>query len=73
MAYKRKTRDVYILELDYGYGHWEFGDHSDGYPGTLRDKRKAMRELLPDWISAGAQAVRIRKARERIDNEKETV
>lgn len=61
MAYVRKTRDVYEVGVDYGYGH---GFEAVAYEDSLKDaKRTATDYLLNDQF---AQWVRVKKRRQPI-------
>lgn len=47
MAYKRKTRDVWVLYVDYGQG-WEY--ELTGYSrDEIRQRRKEYRENCPQY------------------------
>ena len=60
MAYKRKTRDAYAIEVNYGYGHgWE---HE-----VTEDTWKDAREQLKCYRETCAYPVRARRFRERIN------
>jgi hypothetical protein len=60
--YKRKTRDVYEVQADYGYGH--------GFEVVTReDTRKAARERLREYRKndTAARSLRLVTRRERIE------
>ena len=56
-AYKRKTRDVWNIELNYGYG-WESESEYDNYEADLKEYKEHAKHY-------GA-SVRLVKKRERI-------
>jgi hypothetical protein len=59
MAYKRKTRDKYLLEINYGFGHgWE--------GATAEDTRAAIKERLREYRENQSYPVRVRKVRQPI-------
>ena len=59
MAYKRKTRDVWRVEVNYGFGHgWEY---------QIAEYSKAeARKRLAEYRENCAYPSRLRKTRERI-------
>ena len=61
MTYQRKTRDVYDVEGNYGYG--------DGWEAvTAEDNRKEARERLKEYReNEPGTPFRIKKHRERIE------
>lgn len=59
--YKRKTEDVFDLEIDYGHGHGFETVHS---ATTLADIRQTKKEYEAN--DQYAQRIRIRKYREKI-------
>lgn len=62
MAYKRKTRDVWNIEANYGYGHgWEV-EYSEYSFREAKERIKEYRENCPQY------PVRIIKKRERIED-----
>lgn len=62
MAYKRKTRDVWCIDTNYGYG-WETESEytADDYPDPKLAAHRDAREY-----ALIAQSVRVIKRRERI-------
>lgn len=61
MAYQRKTRDVWHLYVDYGYGHgWEheFDEYS---AKEIRDRQREYRENCPQYPT------KVVKGRERLE------
>ena len=61
MAYQRKTRDVYEIQQDWGYGDgWETVSSCDTRREAI-EERKAYRENQPE------APVRIKKVREPIE------
>jgi hypothetical protein len=60
MAYKRKTKDVWYILVNYGYGHgWEHECTEESW-ADAKAQLKCYRENCPQY------PVRARKARERI-------
>lgn len=55
MAYVRKTRDIYEIWTNYGYG-WELEDSTYSYDEALY--------LRKEYRMAGAKEIRIKKKRE---------
>jgi len=61
-SYVRKTRDVWDIEQNFGYGDgWEVVTTETSFR-EARDRRREYRENQPEY------PVRIRKRRERIEN-----
>lgn len=59
--YQRKTRDVYVIQQNFGYGDgWEDVSACDTYR-EAREERRVYRENQPEY------PVRIYKVRERIE------
>lgn len=62
MSYKRKTRDVWNIEVNYGYGHgWEV-ECTEYSLREAKERLKEYRENCPEY------PVRIVKKRERIED-----
>lgn len=61
MAYKRKTKDVWRIEIDYGYGEYEVVSEYDSY-------REAKEDFHEYYIHANSYNGRciLRKRREKI-------
>lgn len=64
MAYKRKTRDRWDIETNYGYG-WE----AENSEYTREDARRSLREYRENMQAFGKCMVRMVKHRERIEAE----
>ena len=63
MAYQRKTRDIFVLQSNYGYQHgWEDTTYEDTWRAA-RAQLTCYRENQPEY------AHRVIKRRERIDQE----
>lgn len=62
MAYQRKTRDVFDIEADYGYGH---GFEVVTCETTRSEARARLREYREN--DTNAKSLRIKKRRERIE------
>ena len=62
MAYVRKTKDVYYIDTNYGYG-WETESTYD--KDDYENPRKSAREDAKEYARLGCQ-VRVVKRRERI-------
>lgn len=62
MAYQRKTKDVYVIETNYGYG-WE--EESEYDKDDYENPRKAAYEDAKEYRIAGAMT-RITKRRIKI-------
>jgi len=61
MKYIRKTRDVYEVEANYGYGHgWESVTAEETY-GAARERIREYRENMPEY------PYRLKVRRERIE------
>ena len=67
MAYKRKTKDVWCIETNYGYG-WETESEydKDDYENPCRSARQDLKEYQLMMASYGGSA-RLRKRREEIN------
>lgn len=63
MAYKRKTRDVWELYVDYGYG-WEYAT-AEFTRGEIKQREKEYKENCPQY------PVKLVKHRERIGESNE--
>lgn len=59
MACKRKTRDVWRLYVNYGYG-WEYEFEEDSL-SEIKKRKKEYRENCPQY------PIKVVKGRERID------
>ena len=62
MAYQRKTKDVYVIETNYGYG-WE--EESEYDKDDYTDPLKSAKEDAKEYRIAGAMT-RIVKRREKL-------
>lgn len=59
MAYQRKTRDIYVIQGNYGYGHgWE--------DECSEDSRREARQRLKEYRENGPGAYRLICRRERL-------
>ena len=57
MAYVRKTRDEWLVQVDYGYGHgWE----DECQEGTLREAHARLREYRENVPQYPARLKRVR-------------
>ena len=59
MTYQRKTRDVWRLYVNYGYG-WEYEFEEDSL-SEIKKRKKEYRENCPQY------PIKVVKGRERID------
>ena len=66
MAYQRKTKDVWCIETNYGYG-WEIESEydKDDYEYPYRSAREDLKEYRLHMASYGG-CVRLRKRREKL-------
>lgn len=66
MAYQRKTKDVWCIETNYGYG-WETESEydKDDYENPCRSAKEDLKEYRIAVASHGGTC-RLRKRRERI-------
>lgn len=64
MSYKRKTKDRWDIETNYGYG-WE----TENSEYTREDARRSLREYRENMQRYGMCMVRMTKHRERIEAE----
>lgn len=62
MAYKRKTRDRWDIETNYGYG-WEV----ENSEYTRKDAKRSLREYRENLQKYGKCDVRMTKHRERLE------
>ena len=64
MAYKRKTRDRWDIETNYGYG-WEV----ENSEYTRKDAKRSLQEYRENLQAYGKCDVRLVKHRERLEEE----
>lgn len=64
MAYKRKTRDRWDIETNYGYG-WEV----ENSEYTRKDAKRSLQEYRENLQAYGKCDVRLVKHRERLEAE----
>lgn len=62
MAYQRKTRDLWAVECDYGYG-WETVTIDD----NIQDAKQMLQDYIANEVFFGiAKRARLKKRREKI-------